>query len=109
MKFIIVALCLIAATLAQTQQAKDGVKVEMINNVVLDMIIIIPPFQTKHFGFGYNGYNSYPVYGAGYHYPSYYPAHSHYPGHYYGGYYNPYQPSLYPAGFPPVLRNNKKN
>merc|ERR1711953_551907 len=90
MKFVIIALCLVAVGLAQTQQTKDGIK-------------------TKHFGLGYNGYNGYPVYGAGYHYPSYYPAHSHYPGHYYGGYYNPYQPSLYPAGFPPVLRNNKKN
>ena len=70
-------------------------------------MIIISLFQKKHFGFGYTGY---PVYPSGYHhYPSYYPAHSHYPAHYYGGYYNPYQPSLYPAGFPPVLRNNKKN
>merc|ERR1712061_685497 len=88
MKFIIIAICLIAATLGQTQQVKDGVK-------------------TKHFGFGYNGY---PLFGSGYHYPSHYPshypAHSHYPAYYY---YNPYQPSLYPAGFPSVLRNTKKN
>ena len=106
MKFIIIALCLIAASLAQTQQVQDGIKVDTINNVVLDGYDHF--LQTKHFGFGYNGY---PLLGSGYHqhYPSYYPAHSHYPAYYYGGYYNPYQPSLYPAGFPPVLRNNKKN
>ena len=40
MKFIIIALCLIAATLAQTQQVEDGIKVDQINNVVLYGYII---------------------------------------------------------------------
>ena len=40
MKFIIIALCLIAATLAQTQQVEDGIKVDQINNVVLHVYTI---------------------------------------------------------------------
>ena len=105
MKFLIVALCLLAAALAQNQQDQQkGIKVGLISKVVFSKNLS----QTKHFGFGYNGY---PLFGAGYHYPSHYP--SQYPGNYYGGYggyggyYNPYQPSLYPGGYPPVLRNNK--